>query len=97
MMISSIIIQLFGIPFLGITFTEHDIEFDYVYNWDIVGSGGWYLGYSEVSAQLTDEFIVLRMTYNEDGSMNNVDRYAKTIRKAEADLEFSKRMQNKCN
>ena len=56
-----------------------------------------YLGYSEVSKQLTDEFIELRMTYNEDGSMNNVDRYAKTIRQAEADIEFSKRMQNKCN
>ena len=53
-----------------------------------------HLGYSEVSKQLTDEFIELRMTYNEDGSMNNVDRYAKTIRKAEADIEFSQRKQN---
>ena len=53
-----------------------------------------HLGYSEVSKQLTDEFIELCMTYNEDGSMNNVDRYAKTIRKAEADIEFSQRKQN---
>ena len=56
-----------------------------------------YLGYSEVSKQLNDEFVDLLMTYNEDGSMNNVDRFAKTIRKAEAEIEFSKRMQNKCN
>jgi len=47
MLITSIIIQLFGIPYLGISFTEHDLEFDYVYNWDIVGTGGWYSGYSE--------------------------------------------------
>ncbi|MBY9004429.1 MAG: GNAT family N-acetyltransferase [Candidatus Lokiarchaeota archaeon] len=47
MFIASITIQLFGIPYLGITFTDHELEFDYVYNWDIIGTGGWYSGYSE--------------------------------------------------
>ncbi len=47
MLMTLVIIQLFGIPYLGIIFTDHDLEFDYTYNWDIVGTGGWYLGYSE--------------------------------------------------
>ncbi len=46
-LITSVIIQLFGIPYLGIKFTDHDLEFDYVYNWDITGTGGWYIGYTE--------------------------------------------------
>jgi GNAT superfamily N-acetyltransferase len=40
-------IQLFGIPYLGITFSNHDIEFKYVYNWNLRGTGGWYESYSE--------------------------------------------------
>jgi len=47
MLIISVFIQLFGIPYLGIKFTDHDLEFDYVYNWDITGTGGWYQGYTE--------------------------------------------------
>ncbi|MFW9782932.1 MAG: GNAT family N-acetyltransferase [Candidatus Heimdallarchaeota archaeon] len=44
---TSIIVQLFGIPYLGVKFSSHDIEFDYIYNWDLKGTGGWYEGYSE--------------------------------------------------
>ena len=43
----SIIVQLFGIPYLGLIPSSHDIEFDYVYNWDLIGTGGWYDGYAE--------------------------------------------------
>ncbi len=46
-MITSVIVQLFGMPYLGIKFTSHDLEFEYVYNWDLVGTGGWYDGYTE--------------------------------------------------
>lgn len=42
-----IIIQLFGIPFLGFKFTNHSLEFDYEYNSNITGTGGWYIGYTE--------------------------------------------------
>ncbi|MFX1480478.1 MAG: GNAT family N-acetyltransferase [Promethearchaeota archaeon] len=44
---TSIIVQLFGIPYLGVKFSSHNIEFDYIYNWDLTGTGGWYEGYSE--------------------------------------------------
>ena len=40
-------IQLFGIPFLGVSFSNHDIEFNYVYDWNLRGTGGWYEGYKE--------------------------------------------------
>ncbi|NVM19151.1 MAG: GNAT family N-acetyltransferase [Candidatus Lokiarchaeota archaeon] len=45
--VTVVIIQLFGIPYLGIISTSHSIEFDYVYNWDLIGTGGWYEGYTE--------------------------------------------------
>ena len=47
MAITSIIIQLFGIPYLGLILSDHDIEFDFVHDWTITGTGGWYLGYTE--------------------------------------------------
>ncbi|MFX1500840.1 MAG: GNAT family N-acetyltransferase [Promethearchaeota archaeon] len=34
-------------PYLGIKFSSHDLEFEYIYNWDLVGTGGWYEGYEE--------------------------------------------------
>ncbi|MFX0059051.1 MAG: GNAT family N-acetyltransferase [Candidatus Hodarchaeota archaeon] len=40
-------IQLFGIPYLGVSFSSHDIEFNYVYNWNLRGIDGWYEGYKE--------------------------------------------------
>jgi len=43
----SIIVQLFGIPYLGFKFTSHDVEFDYIYDWNLIGTGGWYEGYRE--------------------------------------------------
>ncbi|MFW9950662.1 MAG: GNAT family N-acetyltransferase [Candidatus Thorarchaeota archaeon] len=43
----SVIVQLFGIPYLGILTSSNDIEFNYIYNWDLTGTGGWYTGYSE--------------------------------------------------
>lgn len=43
----TIIVQLFGIPYLGFKSTSYDIEFDFIYNWDLRGTGGWYSGYSE--------------------------------------------------
>jgi GNAT superfamily N-acetyltransferase len=43
----SLIVQLFGFPFLGFKFSSHDLEFDYVYNWDVTGTGGYYVGYTE--------------------------------------------------
>lgn len=46
-MIISVIVQLFGMPYLGIKFTSHDLEFEYVYNWELIGTGGWYDGYTE--------------------------------------------------
>ncbi len=45
--ITSIIIQLFGIPYIGIKFTSHYIEFEYEYNWTLIGTGGYYDGYKE--------------------------------------------------
>jgi len=46
-LIIPISIQLFGIPFLGLISSNHDIEFRYIYNWDLKGTGGWYQGYTE--------------------------------------------------
>ncbi|MFX1276447.1 MAG: GNAT family N-acetyltransferase [Promethearchaeota archaeon] len=43
----SVIIQLFGIPFIGFFQSSHDLEFNYIYNWNLVGTGGYYDGYSE--------------------------------------------------
>ncbi len=43
----SVIVQLPGIPYLGITLSTHDIEFDYTYNWNVLGTGGYYVGYTE--------------------------------------------------
>ncbi len=45
--LTSIIVQLFGIPYLGIKFSSNDLEFDFIYNWDLIGTGGWYEGYTE--------------------------------------------------
>ena len=47
MLMTTIIVQLFGIRFLGLKFTNHSLEFDYMYNWDVTGTGGWYVGYTE--------------------------------------------------
>jgi GNAT superfamily N-acetyltransferase len=44
---TAVIIQLFGIPYLGIISTSHSVEFEYIYNWDLIGTGGWYEGYTE--------------------------------------------------
>jgi len=64
-------IQLFGIPYLGIKFTNHDIEFDYVYNWNLRGTGGWYEGYSE-------EFRANgRYTIDFNGNVANASAYVK--------------------
>ncbi|MHA2121089.1 MAG: GNAT family N-acetyltransferase [Promethearchaeota archaeon] len=45
--ITSFIVQIFGMPYLGINFSSHDLEFEYDYNWDLIGTGGWYEGYKE--------------------------------------------------
>ena len=47
MAITLIIIQLFGIPYLGIIFSSHNIEFNFVNDWTVTGTGGYYLGYTE--------------------------------------------------
>jgi GNAT superfamily N-acetyltransferase len=45
--ITIVIIQLFGIPNIGTIKTSHSIEFEFEYNWDLKGTGGWYEGYTE--------------------------------------------------
>ncbi len=55
--IISTIVQLFGIPYLGVKFSSHDIEFEYVYNWDLIGTGGWYEGYTE-TFRATGHYII---------------------------------------
>jgi len=42
-----LIIQLFGIPIFRTISTSHSLEFEYTYNWDLKGTGGWYQGYTE--------------------------------------------------
>ncbi|NHJ24252.1 MAG: GNAT family N-acetyltransferase [Candidatus Lokiarchaeota archaeon] len=53
----STIVQLFGIPYLGVKSSSHDIEFEYVYNWDLIGTGGWYEGYTE-TFRATGHYII---------------------------------------
>ena len=47
MAIALIIIQLFGIPYLGLIFSNHNLEFNYVNDWTVTGTGGYYVGYTE--------------------------------------------------
>jgi len=46
-LIIPVIIQLFGIPYLWLINTPHDVQFTYEYNWHLDGYGGWYEGYTE--------------------------------------------------
>ena len=62
-MIISFIVQLFGMPYLGIKFTSHDLEFEYVYNWDLKGTGGWYEGYTETFRAKGHYFIDFNGNY----------------------------------
>ncbi len=49
--------------YLGIKFTSHDLEFEYVYNWDLTGTGGWYEGYEEAFRAKGHYSIVFNENY----------------------------------
>lgn len=68
LMAISIIVQLFGIPYLGIKFSNHNIEFDYVYNWNLTGTGGYYEGYAE-TLKADGHYII---DFNYDDTYANV-------------------------